>query len=383
MTATLQSRGKVNPATLVRWVRGAVLAHPYARVMSEDEIDATAQTVIVRVIGAYGTHPDRESVGQKTLSNIVRNLIADESADARALHDCASEYRTRRMRQADTGPMVVPMETEFAPGEDDDSPGRRSLSESALSRPGEPIPVQGYGTVPLADATLRRLPLMMAADDRDAVRVALIAAGIAADGTRQGKALAVIARSAGCSPRTCARRLERGRAILSHMSIRDLRQAMRDAVDASPLLRARTDDSRPVLEDDLRTALAGVEAAKLAGYRAVRPGVTGSTPMHRVPASCKPITTNGKAPHNPCPGEDESDSAMARKRARAAVKRAEHGAAWEAFIAARESDPEQPMPDRMEAARFYALLGQAIDDRSSATSRNRADYLLRTLYGTR
>lgn len=384
---TLRSRGLVEPRTLLRWCEAAVLRNG-GRKLSSTEQEAATQIVAMRVIREHGAHPARDRVGVNYLNGIARSALSEDSADARSVRDCAAEYRTAKQRQQDTGPMIVAL-----PDETDVEAGS-SVSLRALARPGEAVPVLTRGTIPLAHAVAREVGrrIMLPGVAREQLQSVIVLAGVAADGSRPGKSLAVVARSLGCSPRTVSNRADRGRAILAGFHPAEVRALVREAAAVSPWLsRDPRADGRPMIEPEQREALDAaawlVGEARTRGFRELRRNGARTVPGGRVALSVQPIRWATMRQWQPAPRPGHSDvgcsevnlcGACCAKRDR---KRAEADRDWRAFIAARGTDRDAPMPDRMAAAVFQTLLGAALDDRASAGSISRATLLLRVLYG--
>lgn len=88
-------------ADLVRAIDRAIGRHRSARRLPDSEREAVAQETAVRVLSAKGL----ERVAGDYLSRAVSSVL-DKS---RTWQDTADRYLTARERQADTGPMIVPV----------------------------------------------------------------------------------------------------------------------------------------------------------------------------------------------------------------------------------------------------------------------------------
>lgn len=88
-------------ADLVRAIDRAIGRHKSARRLPDSEREAVAQVTAERVLSAKGL----ERVAGDYLSRAVSSVL-DKS---RAWQDTADRYLTARERQADTGPMIVPV----------------------------------------------------------------------------------------------------------------------------------------------------------------------------------------------------------------------------------------------------------------------------------
>lgn len=306
------------------------------------EVEALAAEVLVRVVAAHGPTPDRSRVGMTYLRTLAHNVATEDGSAGRGWQDSAASYRSRAAADRGDASMIRRM-----PADETDSADplvRAIAARMALS--GDPLPVIPADAVELADAVADALPLdgLTAGEDR-AVRVALLRAGMAAEGDESAP-LARIADELGCSLITAKRDSAKGGAVirarvpaaLLASVIADVADRMRSVMPADPY--RPTLDRAGMLARVLVEACQG-EARKRAGSGA-RGGAT--VPGGRTMGSTRSLRFSGTTSGTAAVAERERQQRAARIMAghwRAAFwsatvsRRASEGHGWAVLAAAR------------------------------------------------